>query len=217
MLGSDDQPLGSVKAVLFHTTEPRVVGVEVEPPAAFGVVTRTSRFVLLGDLAVSGDAFKIPWKKLPSATAGEKDLEFGWEQSVIWRNMPVVSAEGESVGVVHDAVFDAQTGAVSLLRVSTGMVGDAALGRLEVPGELVRGFDGEAVVVLPGYNQMRADGGAAKVMASGVAAVKVRGEKVGEGALQVGVAAAGALGRSLKRGAGRKAIEKLKRLMGEDE
>lgn len=218
VMGADGRQLGHVGAVLFHHSEPRVVGVQIDRRALLWTIDRRPHFALLTDLDAGAEAFALPGSTLPKEEPGERALGFSWHDSVIWHRMPVRSAAGETVGTVHDVVFDAKTGAVTRLVVSTGAVGDAALGRLEVSGELVRGFDGDGVIVLPGYNEIRAAGGAAKAMASGVAAVKVRGEAVADGALQVGVAAAGALGRSLKRGgSARKALDKMKSLMGEDE
>jgi len=217
VVGADGRALGRVSAVLFHSSEPRAVGVQIDQSAVLGVIDRKQHFALLDSLTVTEDgALQLPGKRLPSDDAGERVLGFSWDDSVIWRRMPVRSAEGEDVGTVHDVVFRAEDGAVTELRVSTGAVGDAAVGRLEVPGELVRDFDGEAVVVLPGYAQIRAEGGAAKAVASGVAAVKARGGAVADGALQVGVAAAGALGRSIRSGVARKVIDKAKSLMDED-
>lgn len=218
VMGANGRRLGYVGAVLFHLSEPRVVGVQIDRAAILGVIDRRPHFALLADLESAGaEGFVLPMSILPKEEPGERTLGFSWHDSVIWHRMPVRSASGDAVGTVHDVVFEAEGGAVTKLVVSTGAVGDAALGRLEVPGELVQGFDGDAVIVLPGYNEIRAAGGAAKAMASGVAAVKVRGEAVADGALQVGVAAAGALGRSLKRGTARKALDKMKSLMGEDE
>jgi uncharacterized protein YrrD len=217
VLGADGRVLGRVSAVLFHASEPRVVGVQVDQGAVLGVVDRPLRFVLLGDLAkADASAFRLSGTALPKNAAGERVLGFIWDESVIWRGMPVCSAEGDPVGIVHDVEFDATDGSVSGLRISTGAVGDVALGRLEVPGELVRGFEDGSVVVLPGYGEIVADGGAARVVASGVTAVKTRGGQVADGALQVGVAAAGAVGRSMKSGLGRKAIDKMKSLMDDE-
>jgi len=215
--GAEGRALGRVSAVLFHASEPRVVGVQVDQSAVLGVIDRRQHYVLLDTLTLTEDgALQLPGKRLPSDDAGERVLGFKWDSSVIWHHMPVRSATGEAVGTVHDVVFDAASGVVTQLRISTGAVGDAALGKLEVPGELVSGFDGDAVVVLPGFAEIRADGGAAKAVASGVAVVKARGGAVADGALQVGVAAAGALGRSMKSGIARKAIDKVKSLMDED-
>lgn len=218
VLSGSGQHLGSVGAVLFHPSEARVVGIQVDRGSVLGVVDRAPAFVVLSGLAAEGtDVIRIPGDRLPKDSVGERTLGFSWHDTVVWRNMPVRSAEGEAVGIVYDAAFDAESGEVDRVVISTGALGDAALGRFEVPGSLVRGFDGEAVIVLPGYAEMRAEGGAAKAAAAGAAAIKTRAGQVGEGALQVGVAAAGALGRSLRKGAGRKALDKIKSLMNDDE
>lgn len=217
VLGADGRVLGRVSAVLFHSSETRVVGVQVDPGAVLGVVDRPPRFVLLKDLAeTEAAALQLPVTALPKNAAGERVLGFSWDDSVIWRGMPVRSVDGTAVGIVHDVEFDAGDGSVSCVRISTGAVGDVALGRLEVPGDLARGFEDGSVVVLPGYGEIRADGGAAKVVASGVTAVKTRGGQVADGALQVGVAAAGALGRSMRSGLARKALDKMKSLMDDE-
>lgn len=216
--GADGRSLGRVSAVLFHAREPRMVGVEVDPGAVLGVIDRRPAYVLLSDLGFTEDrtAFKLDADKLPRDSAGAKVLGFSWDESVIWRGMPVRSAEGGEVGTVHDVDFELESGEITALRVSTGAVGDVAVGRLEVPRALIEGFDGEAVIVLPGYAQIPTEGGAAKVVASGVTAVKTRGSQVAEGALEVGVAASRALGRSIRGGMIRKAIDKTKSLMDED-
>ncbi len=218
VLGADGRTLGRVSAVLFHATEPRVVGVEVDPGAMLGVIDRRPSYVLLGDLGLTDDgvAFVLDAGRLPKDSAGAKALGFSWDESVVWRGMPVRSETGDEVGTVHDADFELETGVVSRLRISTGAMGDVALGRLEVCGESIRGFDGEAVVVLPGYAEIATAGGAAKAVASSVASVKARGGQVAEGALEVGVAASRALGRSIRGGIIRKAIDKTRSLMDED-
>jgi uncharacterized protein YrrD len=218
VLSGSGQRLGSVGAVLFDACEPKVVGIQIDRGALLGVVERSPYFALMTDVSLSGEqAVALSGDKPPKDEAGERVLGYSWHDTVIWRSMPVRSESGDPVGVIQDVVFDGESGSVTKAVVSTGVFGDVAVGRLEVPGELVRGFDGEAVVVLPGYNEIRAAGGAAKAIAAGTAAVKVRSGQVADGALQVGVAASRALGKSLKSGAGRKAIDKLKSLMGDDE
>lgn len=218
VISSGGEDLGWVSSVLFHPGQPRVVGFQVERPARFGLIGRPPAYVPLSDVSRVNDAtLRYTAAKLPGDSAGERARGFSWEQTVVWRGMPVAAESGEQVGVVHDVDFDQQTGEVRSMRISTGAVGDVALGRLEVRGELIKGFDGETVRVLPGYNEIRAEGGAAKAVAAGTAAVKARSGQVADGALQVGVAASRALGRSLKHGMGRKAIDKLKSLMDDEE
>lgn len=210
--------LGRVAAVLFHPHEPQAVGLQVDRTAVLGVFDRRPRFVRLadiqptesGELAIEGEA-------LPKDADGERRLGFGWQETVVWHHMPVRSSEGEPVGYVHEVEFDDATGSVATLRISTGALGDLAVGRLEVPGSLIRGFDGEAVVIEPSYAQVESSGGAAKAAATGVTVLKERTEQVADGMLQVGAAAAGAIGRSFKKGIGRKAIDKMKSLMNDGE
>lgn len=218
VLSAKGKRLGHVAAVLYHASEPRIVGFQVDRASVLGLLERKPHFVVLADAKPEGsESVRLDVERLPRDDAGERTIGHSWDHAVVWRGMPVRSADAEPVGAVQDALFDATSGAVTTLIISTGIVGDVALGKLEVPGELVRGFDGSAVVVLPGYNEVRSAGGAAKVIAAGTAAVKVRGAQAADGALQVGVAGARALGRSLKRGVGRKAIDKLKSLMEDDE
>ena len=217
VVSTSGRRLGHVEAVLFHPSQPRVVGVQIGRTAILGVIDRRAHFALLGQLvAQESDEFRFAAERLPKDRDGEAVLGNSWQDTVVWHGMPVCSPEGEPVGAVHDAIFSAEDGLVNRLVVSTGVFGDVALGRLEVPGEFVSGFDGKAVRMLPGYGTPRAEGGAAKAMAAGTAVLRVRAGQVADGALQVGVAAAGALGRSLKRGAGRKAMDKIKSLMGDD-
>lgn len=218
VVGQSGRELGRVSAVLFHPSEPRAVGVQIHKGAVLGVIDQRPRYARLSEVRVTGDeALVIDADALPRDADGERALGYSWDDTVVWHGMPVVSATAEPVGTVHDAEFDATTGELTALRVSTGAVGDLAVGRLDVPRELVRGFEGDAVVVEPTYGELAASGGAAKAAASGVTALKERSGQVADGVLQVGVAAAGALGRSLKSGVGRKAIDKMKSLMDDDE
>jgi len=96
------------------------------------------------------------------------------------------------------------------------MVGDLAVGRLEIAGDLVKGFSGDAIIVKPEYKDIEASGGAAKAMASGVTTVKTKTSQVAQGFGELGTAAAGAMKRSFRSGLGRKAIDKVKSFMDED-
>ncbi|MDY0340926.1 MAG: PRC-barrel domain-containing protein [Coriobacteriia bacterium] len=218
VIGQSGRKLGRVSAVLFHPSEPRAVGVQIDKGAVLGVIDQRPRYAGLSRLQSSVDeTLVIDADVLPKDADGERALGYRWDDTVVWHGMPVVSPTTEPVGIVHDVEFDATTGEVTGLRVSTGAVGDLAVGRLDVSRDLVRGFIGEAVVVESGYGELAASGGAAKAAASGVTALKERSGQVADGVLQVGVAAAGALGRSLKSGAGRKALDKMKSLMDDDE
>jgi sporulation protein YlmC with PRC-barrel domain len=216
--GSEGRSLGRVSATVFHPSEPRVVGLQIDPDPLLWVIKRRARFAPLAGTTFAGDGTVcIATPKVPSDEKGERTIGASWFDTVVWVRMPVVSAEGESVGTVRDVVFDASTGAVTRLQLSTGAVGDAAIGRFEVDGEFVRGFDGESVVVEPGYRDMDASGGLAKAAAGAVVGITERGKQVASGLAEVGSAAAGAVRRSFKHGAGRRAMNALKNMMSDDE
>lgn len=215
--GRDGRALGTVSAVLFHITEPRVVGVQVTPPPVAGIVARQVRYAVLGLVTIQGETLRLSVASLPSDVAGERIMQASWDDTVIWHGMPVRTAEGTPVGVVADAVFDPSTGVVSSLAISSGAVGDAAIGRFEVAGDEVRGFDGEAVVVSPAYADLNASGGAARAAAAGAAAVAVHGSRAALKGLKAAGRAAGRVGRSFESGYGRKALDRLKSFMDDDE
>lgn len=218
VFGSDDRSIGRVTGVLFHPEEPRAVGLQIQPHPLWLVISRRPRFALIEEAELVGEeSVRLPGKGLPADAAGEKALGVSWHDTVVWQGMPVVSASGVAVGAVIDAVITRETRVVKKLFVSTGVFGDTALGRLEVDGEFVRGFDGEHVVVLPGYNEIRATGGAAKKAAAGTARVKVHGERLAQSALKTSAAAAAMVGRSFRSGAGRKVVDKMKSLMDDGE
>ncbi|MHB1135453.1 MAG: PRC-barrel domain-containing protein [Coriobacteriia bacterium] len=218
LVGLNGRQLGHISAVLFHPSEPRVVGLQVAKGAVLGVIDQRPRYVQLAEVTAGADqTLAIEADALPKDSAGERVIGFSWDETVIWHGMPVISAAGDQVGTIGDADFDATTGELTMLQISTGAVGDLAVGRLEVPRTLVRGFAGDSVVVEAGYAELMATGGAAKAAATGVTVLKERSGQVADGVMQVGVAAAGALGRSFKSGMGRKALDKMKSLMDDEE
>jgi uncharacterized protein YrrD len=211
---ADGASLGRVSAVLFHPATPRVVGIEIAPDPYQGIVSRKPRYALLDDLELVGEGgIRLPAKKLPRDEAGERTLGYSWQDTVVWHRMPVRSDGGDEVGVVSDAAFDAATGEVERIGISTGLVGDAAIGKLAVGREHLRGFDGEAIVVLPGYASIDAGGGMAKHAAVGVVTAKVRGEQAADAAIKATAAAAVAVKRSFKSGLGRAAVDGSRRAL----
>ncbi len=214
---SKGKPLGSVAEVLFHPVEPRVIGFSVNRPRTGGIIARAPVYVPLGMLTAKTDWLEIAGKSLPSAKDSERLLGFSWDVTVQWSGMPVRSADGTAIGAVDDVDFAFEDGNVSVMRVSTGILGDVAVGRLTVPHELLEGFDGSAVVVSATYSELQSSGGAAKVVAKGASAAKETGSRVAKQAYDVGMSAAIAVGKSFKSGTGRRMLDKFKEMTREDE
>lgn len=145
--GAKDKHLGRVSHVLFHPTEPRAVGVEVVPPAIGIVIERPPRYFALDTLVVGGQGIEVTAERPETDKAAGKRLGFTWDDSVIWRFMPVVTASGEPLGVVHNVRFDATTGAVARMSVTRGATSDVAVGRQRLEAGAIIGFDRECECV----------------------------------------------------------------------
>lgn len=213
---SQGKALGNVAAVLFHPSEPRAIGVMVQRPRTAGVVARPPVYVPLGMLTAEAGGLVFHGKSLPSEKDTEQFLGYSWDVTVHWAGMPVRSPDGSAIGAVDDVTFDFEGGAVSSMRVSTGVLGDVAVGRLEVPGELVEGFVTDAVVVSATYSDLKVSGGAAKAAAKGATVAKETGARVAKQAYDAGMSAAIAVGKSFKSGTGRRMLDKLKDMTSED-
>lgn len=208
--------LGRVTGVLFHPREPRAVGLEVTPLRLLGVVRRKARYVPLASVTVRDGALAVPDRSLPSAAAGQRLIGVSWDDTVLWCGMPVRDSGGAAAGVVADATFDGQ-GVLDALRISTGIAGDVAVGKLTVPAADVKGFDGAAVVIAARSKDLESDGGAAKAAAKVTAVAKERGGVAAKAASDATVRAAGAIGRSIHSGKARRVLDGLRNAMRDDD
>lgn len=208
--------LGIVRYVLFHPSEPRAVGLQVELPAAAGLVDRKPRFVALTPnvLAACRAAEEGPlvWpaEKLPMSGTGATEVGLAWDDTVIWHHMPVRTRSGELVGTVGDAVFSGKTGQVLRVVLSEGAVADAAVGRTEVPGDLLVGFDGTSVVAEDALMGTSPTGGLAAVSGKGVAYAVHGAEVAADATLSAGIAGLEAVEHSFRSGLGKKAMNALR-------
>lgn len=208
VMGSDGRYVGRAVGVLFHPSEPKAVGLAIEPPALAVVVPRPHRYIPLSIVETTGpDSVTLTVAKIPSARAAAKMSGMDWDRTAFWLGMPVRTSGGERLGVVNDAVFSAKTGAVGSLTLSGGAAADATLGRGTLDAAEVEGFDGSAVVVRRAPLRQERGGGAARQAATGVAAVKVVGGKALE---QAGEASRNALRRAGSTSAARRAYGVLK-------
>lgn len=217
VLGATGVRLGSISGVLFHPREARVIGLAVTRPRVVGVVSRKPAYVALSAVTFENRGALLVTKRLPTNVEGERAIGASWDDTVLWDSMPVRSTDGDAVGVVGDVSFDGTTGMARSLRVSTGIFGDLAVGRLDVPDELIAGFDGDAVVIHASYADLQASGGAAKVAAKTASAAKVAGTRVAKQAYDTGMSAAVAVGKSFKSGTGRRMLDKFREMTRDED
>lgn len=213
VVSSKGEVLGTVSEVLFAPSEPRAVGLAVERPRVAGMVALPPRYVPLASVALREGRVLLETAALPSQAKTEKALGYTWDETVQWRGMPVAGPSGEFVGTISEIEFERPGGTVTGMELSSGMIGDAAVGRISVPGDVVLGFAGDAVKVSVEYHDLDVSGGAAKAAATGVAVLSERGSKVAKGAYDAGMSAAIAVGKSFKSGAGKRAVDGLRKIV----
>ncbi|MCX8007341.1 MAG: PRC-barrel domain-containing protein [Coriobacteriia bacterium] len=207
--------LGRVSEVLFHPSEPVAVGLSVQPPRVAGVVARAERYLPREACKIAEDAVVVEAERLPSRAASERAVGLAWDDTVQWRGMPVAAASGETIGSVADVEVDWATGSVIGVEVSTGIVGDVAVGRLSATAAQVVGFSEGAVRLCCEYAELAPSGGAAKAAAAGAAVLKDVGSAAAKRAYDAGMSAAKAVGRSMRSGAGNKVLRALKKAASE--
>ena len=210
--------VGRVVQVLFHPTEPRVVGLLVERSDIALVIRRRDRMLALDRATFGEHGVKVSGAEAWDASASRR-LGVDWDRSVIWSGMPVRTESGTAVGSVRDAVFDPTTGELNALGLSGGVTADVAVGVRDLPASLVRGFDGEAIVVADETAEIKVDGGAAAVAGRGAAVAKAEAGKAVETAARTAARAAvygkAAAQAASKSEAGKKAAGWLKALKDE--
>lgn len=215
VLSAGGVPLGTVGEALFHPEEARVVGLSVRPPRVAGVVSRTDRYIPLAQCRMQGGAVVYEGARLPSIEKSERQVGVSWDDTVQWRGMPVTGASGDLIGSVTDAVFDWSTGAVESLKISSGILGDVSVGTLTAAADAVAGFRDGAVRLNCDYKDLPASGGMARAAAASAVVVKDAGAKAAKRAYDAGMTAAIEVGRSFKRGAGKRMVDAVKKAVSE--
>ncbi len=182
---------GTVTHVLFHPRESRVVGFQVQPPAFWYVIARAPRYVSFGQVRIAEERLEYSSAKPVMGRAAEKAQGFEWDDTVIWRGMPVVSESGLPLGLVRDVRFSGRDGAVREIALTSGAAADVAVGTHRLAGDLAVGFDAqrEAVVVRDEALSVELSGGVAATAGKSAAVAKVTVEKVAQQAAK-GAAAA---------------------------
>lgn len=188
---------GTVEHVLFHPEAPKVAGFQVLPPMFARLIARKPRFVPLGQVQISKEGLKYTSEKPEMGRQAEKKQGFTWDDSVIWRMMPVVSESGQALGLVKDVVFSAAEGKVQEVVLTGGLAADIAVGTQRLAGEMVIGFDRkkEVIVVRDVALSVELSGGIAAKSGRAAAVAKATAGNVAKKAVK---AAADLTGRASK-------------------
>ncbi len=132
--------IGKVCRFVFHPKEKRVVGFVVKRPDLLWMFRRKDLFVSINGYDVKDG--RIVVRNEPSATnrAACKELGVEWDDCVLWVGLPVMTNDGETLGVVGSVSFNRTTGAIESIGTDSGATANALLGKREIPASLVKGF-----------------------------------------------------------------------------
>jgi uncharacterized protein YrrD len=206
--GVADVELGTVARVLFHPSEPRVVGIVARPPAVLHVIERGTTYLPLAGLTFGRSGTHVELRRLPKLHVGAESLGFDPDTTVIWTGMDVRGPSEALIGRVEDVDFDPETGLVSRMSIAGGLVADAAHGRYVVTGDRVAGYRDGAIRIAVESSELPAAGGLAKSAATAAVAVSEAARKAGV-VLESGVVgASAATGKAIREVAGSGAVEK---------
>jgi sporulation protein YlmC with PRC-barrel domain len=215
LMGPAGSAIGTLQRLLLHPSgEPVVVGASVRPPTALVVVERRETYVPLSALDFSANGVATVLAKLPKVRASADAFGLDPDLTVIWTGMPVAGPSGAPVGIVGDFTFDAETGAVTSIKVDGGAVANAAYGKLDVPADAIVGYAAGAVRILLAAPELEASGGVARAAAAAVVGATASIAAISEIAGDAMAKASGTAGRAIKTAGDSKVMERAAKKAG---
>lgn len=170
------QRIGKVVDVVFHPDKPVAIGLVVARPDLLLIFRRKDLILALDRATVLADKVVVDGKAAWGSAAAKR-LGVNWDAAVIWRGMPVRTTAGKALGYVRDAVVDEDDGRLNGLGLTSGIAADVAIGTIDMPARLVKGWDGSAIIVEEEAKQIEPDGGAAGVAGRATAVAQDRAAK----------------------------------------
>ncbi len=132
--------IGKVRRFVFHPKEKRVVGFVVKRPDLLWMFRRKDLFVAVNGYEIEDGRIVVSNDPAATNRAACKALGVDWDACVLWVGLPVMTEDGDALGVVGSVTFDRKTGAVDSVTTDSGATANALLGKREIPANLVKGF-----------------------------------------------------------------------------
>ena len=193
--------IGRLHMAVFSPDGRRLVGFMVSLPDIAGMVKRPDRFVALDAIAPADDGFHVTNPEAAFDDAARERLALDWDACVLWAGMDARTQSGKDLGFVSDAVFDEKSGDVARLCVGDGGVAESLVGAIEIPIDMLRGYDKGFMVVDDEATSLALSGGVAAAAGEGYARAKATGRRAAAKADEAAASAVDkgslALGRAL--------------------
>lgn len=168
--------MGKVVEVVFHPETNAAVGYVVARQDLLFLFRRKDVMLAFDRATVLADKIVVDGKQAWGASAAKR-LGIGWDATVVWRGMPVRTKAGKSLGYARDAVIDEEDGRLNALGLTSGIAADVAVGTVDMPARLVKGWDGAAIIVEEEACAVESEGGAAAVAGRATAVAQDRATK----------------------------------------
>ena len=132
--------IGKVRRFVIHPKEKRVVGFVVKRPDLLWMFRRKDLFVAVSGYEIEDGRIVVSNDPAATNRAACKALGVDWDACVLWVGLPVMTEDGDALGVVGSVTFDRKTGVVDSVTTDSGATANALLGKREIPASLVKGF-----------------------------------------------------------------------------
>ena len=132
--------IGKVRRFVFHPKEKRVVGFVVKRPDLLWMFRRKDLFVAVSGYEIEDGRIVVSNDPAATNRAACKALGVDWDACVLWVGLPVMTEDGDALGVVGSVTFYRKTGVVDSITTDSGATANALLGKREIPASLVKGF-----------------------------------------------------------------------------
>lgn len=192
---------GRVHMAVFSPDGRRVVGYMIKLPDIAGMVKRPDQFVALDALSSDEEGVFIAREKDGVGDSARERLGLDWDRCIMWAGMDAKTVSGKDLGYVNDAVYDEESGSVARLCIGDGSVAQSLVGSVEVPIEMLRGYEKGFMVVDDAAAKLQLSGGVAATAGEGYARAKAGGKQAAKRAGEVASSAVDkgsfALGRAI--------------------
>jgi uncharacterized protein YrrD len=175
--------VGKVVDVIFHPEKNVAIGYVVARPNVLLLFRRKDVILAFDRATVLADKIVVDGAQAWGGSAARR-LGVNWDTAVIWRGMPVRTVGGKALGYVRDAVVDEDDGRLNGLGLTSGVAADVAVGTVDMPARLVKGWDGSAILVEEEVRQIESDGGVATVAGRTAAVAQDRAVKASAAAVK---------------------------------
>lgn len=157
-----DRRFGRVRAVVFHPSKPKAVGVLVKRPDAALMVKRKERFVAFDRLQPLEDG---NWHIVDESDSWDKAackrLGVDLDECILWDLMPVRTDKGRELGSINSVYFDENTFAIDHIDISANGAERGLLGAANIAGEYLLGYNEGCIVVRDEVGEVTVAGGLA--------------------------------------------------------